>query len=87
MGEKQEPYPCVTPAHIGDSRQRVARTQREERRGGAGAGYRVLDLVWEGAPQRANVYACGRRTRGRTEVKHEGVAEQGGMASEVQMDV
>ena len=51
MGEKQEPYPCVTPAHIGDSRQRVARAQREERRGGAGAGYKVHDLMWEGAPQ------------------------------------
>ena len=87
MGEKQKPCPCVTPAHIGDSRQRVARTQREERRGGAGAGYRVLDLVSEGAPQRGNVYACGRRTERKAEVKHKGVAEQGGRASEVQMDV
>jgi len=87
VGEKQEPYPCVTPAHIGDSRQRVARTQREERRGGAGAGYRIPNLVSKGAPQRAYVYACGRRTRRRAEVRHEGVAEQGGRAGEVQMDI
>jgi hypothetical protein len=76
-------HSCVTPAHIGDSRQRVARTQREERRGGAGAGYRVPNLVGEGAPQRESMCVY----RGRAEVKHEGVAEQGRRAGEVQMDV